>query len=100
MAAQEVQTLFGIAPFQNFDRLLTRAPAIHFTLVCHVKIDGVASCKRPTVIFHAVVLSGREQTKDRPGRPARPIGRRAAGQRRTLYDYRAFVLPSWSRRQL
>ncbi len=37
--------------------------------------------KRPTVIFHAIVLSGREQTKDGAGRPARPIGRCAADLR-------------------
>src|SRR6516165_4169972 len=79
-----------IAPFQNFDRLLTRAPAIHFALVRHVKVDGVASRKRPTVIFHAVVLSGREQTKDCACRPTRPIGRCAADLWRTGYDYSAF----------
>ena len=43
VAAEELQALLRIAPFQDFDRLRTRAPGIHFTLVRHVKIDGVAS---------------------------------------------------------
>src|SRR4029077_14352600 len=38
VAAQELQALLRIAPFQNSDRLRTCAPGIHFTLVRHIKI--------------------------------------------------------------
>ena len=60
MPLQELQTFLGITPVQDFDGLLTRAPGIHLTLVGHVQINGVASGKRPTVIFHAIILSRRK----------------------------------------
>ena len=41
--SEELQALLWIAPFQNFDGLLTGAPRIHFALVCHVEINRVAS---------------------------------------------------------
>ena len=41
--SKELQAFLWIAPFQNFDGLLTGAPRIHFALVCHVEINRVAS---------------------------------------------------------
>jgi hypothetical protein len=67
-----------IAPLQDFDRLLTRAPGIHLALVRHVEVDRVATGKRPAVIFYAVTLSGGKQAKHRASRPARPISRGSA----------------------
>ena len=75
---QELQALLRIAPLQDFDRLLARAPGIHFALVRHVKVDRVPPRKRPAVIFHAVILSCGKQAKDGAGRPARPVSRGAA----------------------
>jgi hypothetical protein len=43
VAAQELQAFLSIAPFNDFDRLLTRAPVVHFPLARHVKINRVAS---------------------------------------------------------
>ena len=84
---QELQALLRIAPLQNLDRLLTRAPGIHLVLVGHVKVDRVAPGKRPAVIFHAVVLSGGKQTKNRASRPPRPISRGTADLRRSRHRY-------------
>ena len=75
---KELQALLRIAPLQDFDRLLTRAPGIHLVLVGDVKVDRVATGKRPAVIFYVVTLSGGKQTKNRASRPARPISRGSA----------------------
>src|SRR5438445_11811527 len=76
--SQELQAFLWIAPFQDLYGFLPCAPGIHFALVRHVKINRVASRKRPAVIFHAVILPRGEQAKDRAGWPARPVSRSAA----------------------
>ena len=39
--SQELQTLLRVAPLQNLNWLLPRAPRIHVALVRHVEIDRV-----------------------------------------------------------
>ena len=41
--SEELQAFLWIAPFQNLDGLLTRAPGIHLALVRHVKVNCVAA---------------------------------------------------------
>jgi hypothetical protein len=82
MPAKQLQALLRIAPFQNFDGLLSSAPRIHLTLVRHVEIDRIPSGKGPAVIFNPVILPSGNQAKHRPGGPARPISRCAADLRR------------------
>jgi hypothetical protein len=73
---KELQAFLRIAPLQDFDRLLTRAPGIHLALVRHVEIDRVVTGKRrPAVIFYAVTLSGGKQAENRASLPPRPISR-------------------------
>ena len=40
---EELQTLLRIAPVQNLDRFLARAPRVHVALVGHVKVDRVSA---------------------------------------------------------
>ena len=73
---QELQTLLRIAPLQDLNALLTRAPRIHLALIRHIEVDRIAPGERPAVIFHAINLPGGKQTKDCACGPARPIRRR------------------------
>ena len=75
---QELQTLLRIAPLQDLNALLTRAPRIHLALIRHIEVDRIAPGERPAVIFHAINLPGGKQTKDCACGPARPIRRRAS----------------------
>jgi hypothetical protein len=59
MRAKNLQTLLRIAPMQNLDRFLARAPRVHVVLVRHVEVDRVSAAQRPTIIFHAIRLPGR-----------------------------------------
>ena len=77
MRLEELQALLGITPLQDFDGFLSRAPRIHFALIRHVKVNGVAPGKRPALILDAIHLSGGKQTENGASRPARPIRRRA-----------------------
>jgi hypothetical protein len=47
---KELQAFLRIAPLQDFDRLLTRAPGIHLALVGHVK--GQSCCDREALRRH------------------------------------------------
>ena len=76
--SQELQAFLWIAPFQDLDGFLPCAPGIHFALVRHVKINRIASGKRPAVIFDSVILARGKEPKHRADRPARPVGRSAA----------------------
>src|SRR5260370_14183153 len=75
MRLEKLQTFLRIAPLQDLDCLLTRAPRIHFPLVRHVKIDRVAAGKRPAIIIDSVHLPGGKQPESRTSWPARPISR-------------------------
>ena len=57
---ENLQTLLRIAPMQNLDRFLARAPRVHVALVRHVEIDRVPAAQCPAVIFDAINLSGRK----------------------------------------
>src|SRR5438477_912512 len=89
MWKKETQAFLRVAPTKNLNWLLARAPGVHLRLSSHVKINGVTSGKRPTVIVHPINLSGRRQPESRAHWPARPIGGCAPDFRRLrlgLYD--------------
>src|SRR4029434_3091323 len=79
MRSEELQAFLRIAPLKDLDALLTRAPRIHLTLVCHIEVNRIAPGKRPAVILHAIHLASGQQTEDCTSRPARPVRRGASG---------------------
>ena len=68
---QELQTLLRIAPLQDLNALLTRAPRIHLALIGHIEVDRIATGERPAVVLHAIRLAGGKQAKNCADRPAR-----------------------------